>query len=216
MWHSRLSWTQVILTRSRRNSRRYKRLLNARSARSEISSQFIQQFTSPVTDYAEIIQIVPGTFTINTNGVGLGQATTSFRGFQDGEYDITWDSIPFQDTNTPSPPLLGLLSRTVDRWRRLRPQSRFSLYNWSHTIWGIGQSFIQRCAIAAGPCAALFPMALSILFWWMASMTRAASARIIKPVCHSMCTGLLRMASKPLNYQTRNAGDIKVSVSVLR
>jgi iron complex outermembrane recepter protein len=77
-------------------------LLNARSARSEISSQFIQQFTSPVTDYAEIIQIVPGTFTINTNGVGLGQATTSFRGFQDGEYDITWDGIPFQDTNTPS------------------------------------------------------------------------------------------------------------------
>ncbi len=77
-------------------------LLNARSARSEITSQFIQQFTSPVTDYAEIIQIVPGTFTINTNGVGLGQATTSFRGFQDGEYDITWDGIPFQDTNTPS------------------------------------------------------------------------------------------------------------------
>jgi iron complex outermembrane recepter protein len=77
-------------------------LLNARSARSEISSEFIQQFTSPVADYTEIIQIVPGTFTINTNGVGLGQATTSFRGFQDGEYDITWDGIPFQDTNTPS------------------------------------------------------------------------------------------------------------------
>jgi iron complex outermembrane receptor protein len=77
-------------------------LLDARSARSEISSEFIRKFTSPVTDYAEIIQIVPGTFTINTNGVGLGQATTSFRGFQDGEYDITWDGIPFQDTNTPS------------------------------------------------------------------------------------------------------------------
>ena len=77
-------------------------LLNARSARSEINSHFIQQFTSPITDYTEIIQIVPGTFTINTNGVGLGQATTSFRGFQDGEYDITWDGIPFQDTNTPS------------------------------------------------------------------------------------------------------------------
>jgi iron complex outermembrane recepter protein len=77
-------------------------LLNARSARSEISSEYIQKFTSPLSDYTEIIQIVPGTFTINTNGVGLGQATTSFRGFQDGEYDITWDGIPFQDTNTPS------------------------------------------------------------------------------------------------------------------
>jgi iron complex outermembrane receptor protein len=77
-------------------------LLNAGSARSEISSQFIQQFTSPVTDYGEIVQIVPGVFTINTNGVGLGQSTTSFRGFQDGEFDITWDDIPFQDTNTPS------------------------------------------------------------------------------------------------------------------
>lgn len=77
-------------------------LLSARSARSEISSEYIQKFTSPLSDYTEIIQIVPGTFTINTNGVGLGQATTSFRGFQDGEYDITWDGIPFQDTNTPS------------------------------------------------------------------------------------------------------------------
>jgi iron complex outermembrane recepter protein len=77
-------------------------LLEARSARSEISSEFIQQFTSPVADYGEISQIVPGVYTINSNGIGLGQSATYFRGFPDGDYDITWDGIPFEDTNTPT------------------------------------------------------------------------------------------------------------------
>nr|WP_246301679.1 TonB-dependent receptor [Granulicella arctica] len=77
-------------------------LLEARSARSEISSDFIQQFTSPVADYGEISQIVPGVYSINSNGVGLGQSANYFRGFPDGDYDITWDGIPFEDTNTPT------------------------------------------------------------------------------------------------------------------
>ncbi len=77
-------------------------LLEARSARSEITPEFIQQFTPPNADYAEIAQIVPGVQSINSNGIGLGQAQLSFRGFPDGEYDITWDGIPFEDTNTPS------------------------------------------------------------------------------------------------------------------
>jgi iron complex outermembrane recepter protein len=77
-------------------------LLEARSARSEITPEFIQQFTPPTADYAEISQIVPGVQSINSNGVGLGQASLSFRGFPDGDYDITWDGIPFEDTNTPS------------------------------------------------------------------------------------------------------------------
>jgi iron complex outermembrane recepter protein len=77
-------------------------LLEARSARTEISQAFIQNFTSPVADYGEAVALAPGTFTLNGNGVGLGQSKTYFRGFPDGDYDIDFDGIPFYDTNSPS------------------------------------------------------------------------------------------------------------------
>ncbi len=73
-----------------------------RSAQSLISDTYIENFTSPIADYGEIVQIVPGTFTTSTDGVGLGQSKTYFRGFQDGDYDIDFDGIPFYDTNTPT------------------------------------------------------------------------------------------------------------------
>lgn len=77
-------------------------LLEATSARTEITSAFIQNFTSPVADFGEAVEMAPGTFTTNGNGVGLGQSSTYFRGFPDGDYDIDFDGIPFYDTNTPS------------------------------------------------------------------------------------------------------------------
>jgi iron complex outermembrane receptor protein len=77
-------------------------LLSATSARTEINQTYIHNFTSPLADYGEITQMVPGSFTTNSNGVGLGQSTTTFRGFPDGEFDIDFDGIPFYDTNTPS------------------------------------------------------------------------------------------------------------------
>jgi iron complex outermembrane receptor protein len=77
-------------------------LLDERSARTEITSAFIQNFTSPLADYGEAVEMAPGTFTTNGNGVGLGQSKTYFRGFPDGDYDIDFDGIPFYDTNTPT------------------------------------------------------------------------------------------------------------------
>ena len=77
-------------------------LLDARSARTEVNTAFIQNFSSPVADYTEVMQMTPGVFSINSNGVGLGDAKMFFRGFSDGLYDITFDGIPWNDTNTPS------------------------------------------------------------------------------------------------------------------
>jgi len=77
-------------------------LLDARSARTEISSMYIQNFVSPVADYSEIIQNAPGIYSLNANGVGLGDGKSFFRGFKDGQYDVTFDSIPFNDTNDVS------------------------------------------------------------------------------------------------------------------
>jgi iron complex outermembrane receptor protein len=76
--------------------------LDARSARTTITQHFIQNFTSPVADFGEAVEMAPGTFTTNGNGVGLGQSNTYFRGFPDGNYDIDFDGIPFYDTNTPT------------------------------------------------------------------------------------------------------------------
>src|ERR1041385_1501545 len=76
--------------------------LDAISARTEITGQFIKYFASPLADFNEVVQMAPGTFSVNSNGVGLGQGKTYFRGFKDTQYTITYDGIPFQDTNDPS------------------------------------------------------------------------------------------------------------------
>jgi iron complex outermembrane receptor protein len=77
-------------------------LLSATSARSVISTHYIDNYNAPTADYGELTQMVPGAFTTNGNGVGLGQSSTNFRGFSDGNYDIDFDGIPFYDTNTPT------------------------------------------------------------------------------------------------------------------
>jgi iron complex outermembrane receptor protein len=77
-------------------------LLSETSARTEITGAMIQNFMSPVADYGEAVEMAPGTFTTNSNGVGLGQSKTYFRGFPDGDYDIKFDGIPWSDTNSVS------------------------------------------------------------------------------------------------------------------
>ena len=79
-----------------------KALLDAGSARTEITNGYIRDFTSPMTDFTEIMQIAPGTFSVSPNGVGLGQSNTSFRGFIDGDFTVSYDGIPFNDTNNPT------------------------------------------------------------------------------------------------------------------
>lgn len=79
-----------------------KALLDMASPRSEITSQYIREYTSPVTDFADITQAAPGTVSYATNGVGNGQSKTWFRGFADGAFTMTWDGVPFQDSNDPT------------------------------------------------------------------------------------------------------------------
>ncbi|MGD0738240.1 MAG: TonB-dependent receptor [Terracidiphilus sp.] len=73
-----------------------------RSAQSIVTNKYIENFTSPMADFGELVQIVPGAFTTSSNGIGLGQSKTYFRGFPDGDYDIDFDGIPVYDTNSPT------------------------------------------------------------------------------------------------------------------
>jgi len=69
------------------------------TAQTTISSSVIQNLMTPQGDFAEVIEQAPGSFSVNPNGIGLGQGKSFFRGFADGNYGITFDGIPFGDTN---------------------------------------------------------------------------------------------------------------------
>ena len=76
--------------------------LTARSAESLISNEYIRSYTSPFSDYSQVLQMAPGTFSVSANGPGLSDTKTFYRGFKDGQYSMTFDGIPFNDTNDPT------------------------------------------------------------------------------------------------------------------
>jgi iron complex outermembrane receptor protein len=76
--------------------------LTARSAQSLISNEYIRNYTSPISDYSQVLQMAPGTYSVSANGPGLGDTKTFYRGFKDGFYNMSFDGIPFGDTNDPT------------------------------------------------------------------------------------------------------------------
>jgi iron complex outermembrane receptor protein len=73
--------------------------LDARSAESIVSDTYVRNYTSPVADYSQVYLMTPGAFSYSPNGVGQGNAGTVVRGLTDSQYLITFDGIPFNDTN---------------------------------------------------------------------------------------------------------------------
>ena len=69
-----------------------------------VSRAFIENSVAPTGDYFSIIGITPSVVTQpSPNGPGLSDgAKATLRGFQDGQYNITFDGIPFGDTNDPT------------------------------------------------------------------------------------------------------------------
>ncbi len=69
-----------------------------------VSRAFIENSVAPTGDYFSIIAITPSVVTQpSPNGPGLSDgAKATLRGFQDGQYNITFDGIPFGDTNDPT------------------------------------------------------------------------------------------------------------------
>jgi iron complex outermembrane receptor protein len=68
-----------------------------------ISHKFIEAFTPENGDYTSVVLIAPSMAGIPSNGGGFGDTNkTTLRGFQDGQYNITYDGIAFGDTNDPT------------------------------------------------------------------------------------------------------------------
>ena len=73
--------------------------LEARSAQSVVSDEFIRNYTSPLADYTQALTMTPGVFSYTANGVGLGDSKITMRGLSDSFMVISFDGIPFNDTN---------------------------------------------------------------------------------------------------------------------
>ncbi len=68
-----------------------------------IERSFFEDAKSPVADFTNLAAIAPSiSGGISANGPGLGEAKNSLRGFKDGEYNVTFDDLPFADTNGPT------------------------------------------------------------------------------------------------------------------
>ena len=76
--------------------------LQATEPTSIINHDAIDQFVSQTADYSEVVLLAPSVSGISFNGPGLYEAKTTLRGFSDGQYNITYDGIPFADTNDPT------------------------------------------------------------------------------------------------------------------
>lgn len=73
--------------------------LTARSAQSVVSDSFIRNYTSPTADYTQALTMTPGVFAYTANGVGLGDSKITLRGLSDSNMVLSFDGIPFNDTN---------------------------------------------------------------------------------------------------------------------
>jgi iron complex outermembrane recepter protein len=66
----------------------------------DISQDFIENNMSPTSNFSEIIGLSPSVQSVSPNGPGLMEnQILSIRGFVDGYYNVTFDGIPFQDSN---------------------------------------------------------------------------------------------------------------------
>lgn len=74
--------------------------LDTYQPQSIIDISFITNHLAPTADYSTIANLAPSVANVVTNGPGLSDAKrATLRGFVDTQYNVTYDGIPFADTN---------------------------------------------------------------------------------------------------------------------
>ena len=76
--------------------------LQATQPQSIITREFIEQSVAPTAEYSRVVNIAPSLSGDSANGPGLSETKTTLRGFSDDQYNITFDGIPWGDTNNPA------------------------------------------------------------------------------------------------------------------
>ena len=74
--------------------------LVATEPQSIISEQYIQHNASATSNFTDIVNIAPAVSSVDPNGPGLMESQSlTLRGFEDGQFNVTFDGIPWQDSN---------------------------------------------------------------------------------------------------------------------
>lgn len=77
--------------------------LQARQPQAIVSRSLIEDSLPATADFNQIVLITPTVSNYGgNNGIGLSESKAQIRGFKDGEYNITYDGVPFGDTNDPT------------------------------------------------------------------------------------------------------------------
>ncbi|HWU73629.1 MAG TPA: TonB-dependent receptor [Sphingomonas sp.] len=98
-----LTSSDIIVTGSRTaESAPITASLTTTQPQSAVSRDYIDNATA-TSDFNELIALTPGVSISGAgNGYGFSETKATIRGFKDGEYNVTYDSIPFADTNDPT------------------------------------------------------------------------------------------------------------------
>jgi iron complex outermembrane recepter protein len=74
--------------------------LGATQPESSISQHYIQQNASAGSNYTDLANIAPAVTSVDPNGPGMMETQAmTLRGFNDGQYNVTFDGIPWGDSN---------------------------------------------------------------------------------------------------------------------
>lgn len=74
--------------------------LIATEPQSIINQHYIEENAAPGANYSDIAAIAPSVMSIDPNGPGMMETQAlSMRGFQNGQYNVTFDGIPWGDSN---------------------------------------------------------------------------------------------------------------------
>ena len=74
--------------------------LDATQPTSVVDRAALDRTVAPTGNYDDAIRLSPSVIDVSPNGPGLDEAQVlSIRGFTDGQYDVTFDAIPFADSD---------------------------------------------------------------------------------------------------------------------
>ena len=75
--------------------------LTASQPGSVVSDKILRDVVPVGADYNETVKSTPGFLSDNSNGA-VGDSKSGWRGYKDGQFNITFDGIPFGDANDPT------------------------------------------------------------------------------------------------------------------
>lgn len=76
--------------------------LDATQPQSITTREFIEKSVAPTAEYSRVVNVAPSVSGDSANGPGLSETKTTLRGFSADQYNVTFDGIPWGDTNNPA------------------------------------------------------------------------------------------------------------------